>query len=201
MSLNIHVCPSIKSMQGHVRICPSIFLHVPAYSYMSLHTLACPSIFFHVPAYSYMSLNILACPCMPLKSPKRLNANCLSVREWVRLLNVKLALQLKKVVDAPWIFPFRKQEPVLVASLVDYQKTEKRSMKNFKLQDLEELCRIEDWSFKGSEERSKNILEQRVNNLENKIRNILERVAPMKIKNLDYRGKPMMSWKPELSGI
>ena len=70
------------------------------------------------------------------------------------------------------------------------KKTEKRSMKNFKLEDLEELCRIEDWSHKGSEERSKNMLEQRVNNLENKIRNILERVAPMKVKNLDYRGKP-----------
>ena len=34
------------------------------------------------------------------------------------------------------------------------------------------------------------MLEQRVKNLETKIRNLLEKVAPMKIKNLVYRGKP-----------
>ena len=76
-------------------------------------------------------------------------------------------------------------------NLVDkVKKTEKRMMKNFKLEDLEELCKIEEWSHKGSQERTPNMLQQRVNNLENKIRNILEKVAPMKTKNLVYRGKP-----------
>ena len=54
-------------------------------------------------------------------------------------------------------------------------------MKNFKLEDLEELCRNEEWNHQGSEARTKVMLEQRVKNLETKIRNLLEKVAPMKI--------------------
>ena len=70
------------------------------------------------------------------------------------------------------------------------KKVEKRTMKNFRLEDLEELCKNEEWSHQGSKERTKNILEQRVQNLENKIRDVLEKVAPMKVKNLVHCGKP-----------
>ena len=61
------------------------------------------------------------------------------------------------------------------------KNTEKRQMKNFRLEELRELCR-------RSEERSKEMLE--VTTLETKILSILKRVAPMKIKTLDYQGKP-----------
>ena len=70
------------------------------------------------------------------------------------------------------------------------KKTEKRQMKNFQLEELRELCEKEDWRFRGSEERSKEMLEARVTTLETKILSILERVAPMKIKILEHRGKP-----------
>ena len=70
------------------------------------------------------------------------------------------------------------------------KKTEKRIMKNFKLEDLEELCRSEEWNHQGNGDRTKDMLEQRVKNLETKIRSVLDKVAPMKIKNMVYRGKP-----------
>ena len=70
------------------------------------------------------------------------------------------------------------------------KRTEKRIMKNFRLEDLEELCRNEEWCHVGSEDRTKEVLEERVKNLEIKIRDILEKVAPMKVKNMVYGGKP-----------
>ena len=63
-------------------------------------------------------------------------------------------------------------------------------MKNFRLEDLEELCRNEEMCHVGSEDRTKEVLEERVKNLEIKIRDILEKVAPMKVKNLVCKGKP-----------
>ena len=70
------------------------------------------------------------------------------------------------------------------------KQTEKRSMKKFTLEVLEELCRQEDWVFQGEEERSEKLLEERVLALETKIQKILEKVAPMEVKKLAYRGKP-----------
>ena len=63
-------------------------------------------------------------------------------------------------------------------------------MKKFTLEVLEELCRQEDWVFQGEEERSEKLLEERVLALETKIQKILEKVAPMEVKKLAYRGKP-----------
>ena len=70
------------------------------------------------------------------------------------------------------------------------KRTEKRSMKDFCLEDLEQLCRQEDWRYLGVEPRTEDMLEKRVQLLEDKINNILERVAPMRIKKMSYRGKP-----------
>ena len=52
------------------------------------------------------------------------------------------------------------------------------------------MCQKEDWQFRGSDERSKEILKQRVLALETKILSVLERVAPMKVKMLEKRAKP-----------
>ena len=70
------------------------------------------------------------------------------------------------------------------------KKTEKRTMKNFKIEDIEDMCNQEDWRFRGCQERSTQMLEERVLALETKILSILERVAPMKVKTMEYRGKP-----------
>ena len=70
------------------------------------------------------------------------------------------------------------------------RRTEKRSMKNFCLDDLEELCRQENWKYRETEPRTENMLEKRVKRLEEKINNILEQVAPMKTKKMKYRGRP-----------
>ena len=72
------------------------------------------------------------------------------------------------------------------------KKTEKRLTKNFRLEDFIKLCQNQDRKFRGSEQRSKEMLEVRASALETKILNILERIAPMKVQTLEYRGKP--SW-------
>ena len=69
-------------------------------------------------------------------------------------------------------------------------KTEKRCMRMFNMEDLEMLCQQEDLTHKGSQERTEEALEERVMNLERKICNILEKVAPMEVKPMEYRGKP-----------
>ena len=58
------------------------------------------------------------------------------------------------------------------------------------MEDLERLCQQEDWTYKGSMERTEEGLENRVADLERKITNILENVAPMEVKKMEYRGKP-----------
>ena len=68
--------------------------------------------------------------------------------------------------------------------------TEKRSLRNFRLEDLEAKCRKQNWEYCGKKEKSKEVLEDRVRVLSEKIRNILDSVAPMKIKKLKHRGKP-----------
>ena len=68
--------------------------------------------------------------------------------------------------------------------------TEKRTMKSFNVQNHVELCRKEDWTFRGSTDRTKEVLEERVSTLELKNQKILNQVAPMKVKSLEYRGKP-----------
>ena len=68
--------------------------------------------------------------------------------------------------------------------------TEKRSLKNFKLEELQEKCRNESWDFKEGGNRTEAMLENRVRILSEKIRRILESVAPMKKKKLEHRGKP-----------
>ena len=70
------------------------------------------------------------------------------------------------------------------------KRTEKRSMKNFNMDDLEEHCRHETWRYRGTEPRTERMLEERVKRLEDKINNILEQVAPMKIRKMKYRGRP-----------
>ena len=70
------------------------------------------------------------------------------------------------------------------------KKTKKRSLKHFQLSNMEELCRREIWSYQGDKARNKYMLEERVEVLEDKIRKILDRVAPMKTKTMKYRGKP-----------
>ena len=70
------------------------------------------------------------------------------------------------------------------------KQTEKRSMKHFKTEDLHMLCQQEDWTYRGSSERTGEVLQERVANLEMKITNILEKVAPMEVKKMEYRGKP-----------
>ena len=70
------------------------------------------------------------------------------------------------------------------------RRTEKRSLKNFQLKDLELLCQQEDWGYRGTELRTEDMLNSRVQCLEDKINTILEYVAPMKIKKAKYRGRP-----------
>ena len=68
--------------------------------------------------------------------------------------------------------------------------TEKHSLKNFRLEELLEKCREESWEFDRGGERTKEVLDNRVKILSEKIRNILESVAPMRKKRLENRGKP-----------
>ena len=68
--------------------------------------------------------------------------------------------------------------------------TEKRSLKNFRLEDLVERCRQESWEYKGGGNRTPAMLDSRVRILSEKIRHILESVAPMRKKKLEQRGKP-----------
>ena len=72
------------------------------------------------------------------------------------------------------------------------KETEKRMMKNFKPDDLEALCRQESWSHQvqGEDQRTEYMLNLRVNNLEDKINGILEKVAPMRVKKRKIRGRP-----------
>ena len=72
------------------------------------------------------------------------------------------------------------------------KRTEKRSMKDFRLEDLRELCKHETWRYQGVEPRTENMLERRVQLLEEKIYIILEKVAPVMIKKMKYRGKPKL---------
>ena len=68
--------------------------------------------------------------------------------------------------------------------------TEKRSMKDFRLEDLKARCREETWEYKGNGERTKEMLEDRVKDLSEKIRKVLQSVAPMRKKKLNRKGKP-----------
>ena len=68
--------------------------------------------------------------------------------------------------------------------------TEKRAMKNFSLERLEELCRRENWNYQGTEAHTEELLEGRVKQLEEKITHILDSVAPMRVKKLKKEGKP-----------
>ena len=68
--------------------------------------------------------------------------------------------------------------------------TEKRSMKYFSLKRLEDLCMKENWNYHGPETNTEELLENRVQQLGEKIIRVLESVAPMTIKKLNSRGKP-----------
>lgn len=70
------------------------------------------------------------------------------------------------------------------------KKTEKRSFKNFKLESLHQLCREEKWHFQGTGPRTEEMLDRRVQQLEDKIINVLEKVAPMVVKKTKYKGRP-----------
>ena len=99
---------------------------------------------------------------------------------------LKCGQEVKQASDHQLVW-FERSAKSLVEKV---KKTEKRVMKNFRAEDLEELCKQQDWRFEGSSERTKEILEKRVAALETKILSILERVAPMKVKMMEYRGKP-----------
>ena len=88
--------------------------------------------------------------------------------------------------DHHWVWVERRSQ-----NLVErVRKTEKRSLKNFQLKDLELMCEKEDWSYRGIEPRTENVLNNRVKSLEDKINTVLEYVAPIKIKKAKYRGRP-----------
>ena len=70
------------------------------------------------------------------------------------------------------------------------KESEKRLMKNFDLKDLEELCRQETWTYTGKEPRTEEMLNARVETLEDKINCMLEKVAPMRVKKSKTRGRP-----------
>ena len=99
---------------------------------------------------------------------------------------LKCGQEVKQASDHQLVW-FERSAKSLVEKV---KKTEKRVMKNFRVEDLEELCKQQDWRFEGSSERTKEMLEKRVAALETKILSILERVAPMKVKMMEYRGKP-----------
>ena len=63
-------------------------------------------------------------------------------------------------------------------------------MKNFSLEDLEHLCKKEDWLYRGTEPRTEEMLNTRVQCLEDKINNVLEQVAPIIMKKAKYRRRP-----------
>ena len=75
------------------------------------------------------------------------------------------------------------------------KRTEKRSMKNFRQEDLEELCRQQNWQYRGPYEKTEETLEKRVAELEEKIIQVIEHVAPMMVKKTKQKGKP--SWITE----
>ena len=68
--------------------------------------------------------------------------------------------------------------------------TEKRSLKKFCLEDLVARCREESWEYNEGGNRTPEMLETRVRILSEKIRQVLESVAPMRRKKLEHRGKP-----------
>ena len=70
------------------------------------------------------------------------------------------------------------------------KRVEKRSRMKFRMENLEEMCRKEHWKYEGTEERNGTTLEARVAQLEEKIQNILENVAPMKTKVMRAKEKP-----------
>ena len=70
------------------------------------------------------------------------------------------------------------------------KKTEKRSMKNFKQEDLEKWCRQQTWQYEGPFEKTPEFLEKRVTKLKEKIIEIIEKVAPMIVKRMKQKGKP-----------
>ena len=70
------------------------------------------------------------------------------------------------------------------------KRTEKRSMVNYQKKNLEDLCKQEQWEYLGQKERSENMLEERVERLEEKMQGMLEKVALMKTKTLKAREKP-----------
>ena len=70
------------------------------------------------------------------------------------------------------------------------RKTEKRSLKHFNLEDLERLCQKEDWLYRGTEQRTEEMLNTRVQFLEDKINIVLEQVAPIIVKKAKYRRRP-----------
>ena len=75
------------------------------------------------------------------------------------------------------------------------KKTEKRSMKNFRQEDLEKMCRQEKWQYEGPYEKTQEILEKRVEELEEKMIQIIEKVAPMMVKRTKQKGQP--KWMTE----
>ena len=81
------------------------------------------------------------------------------------------------------------------------RKTEKRSLKNFNLEDLEHLCKKEDWLYRGTEPRTERMLNTRVQCLEDKINRVLQQVAPMIVKKAKYRGRPKWVTQDLLSKI
>ena len=75
------------------------------------------------------------------------------------------------------------------------KKTEKRSMKNFRQEALEKMCRQEKWQYEGPYEKTQEILEKRVKELEEKMIRIIEKVAPMMVKRTKQKGQP--KWMTE----
>ena len=102
-------------------------------------------------------------------------------------LKVKMCGQEKKRASDHQLVWIERSTKNLVEKV---KKTEKRTMRTFRIEDLELLCQQEDWSYRGSTLPSEKVLDDRVRVLERKITNILEKVAPMEIKKVANKGKP-----------
>ena len=68
------------------------------------------------------------------------------------------------------------------------KRVEKRSMKTFRLEALVELCRQEDWIFRGGEEQSKQMLEERVEAPEKKTNTSWKRWPPCMLRSWHTEG-------------
>ena len=150
------------------------------------------------------------------RNKKMVNQLCLELAEqgWVQLIEKntyytnRAGIVSESLIDHVWtnspLKVIRSGQEELAASdhhlvwvervarkLVErVKKTEKRSMKNFRPEDLVKLCRQQNWQYAGPLEKTQDVLEIRVAELEEKIIEVVEKVAPMMVKKIKKGGRP-----------